>query len=113
MSLRSADIQGSSLDIDNIEIRTALKGIIAHDEYQVFQWDRQWVCLGFLLKHTVSADKRRTCTALDISTIRPLKIKNPNTAQSREQMMKSCCNYLHLVVSFLVCPKWKYGIKRK
>jgi hypothetical protein len=34
--------------------------IIAHDEYQTCWWDPQWICLGFLLKQTLSELKNVT-----------------------------------------------------
>ena len=45
----STDPQRSSVLINNIETRTAINDIIASDDYQVFLWDRQLVCLGFML----------------------------------------------------------------
>jgi hypothetical protein len=56
----SADNQRSSSAINNIETRTAINDIIAHDEYQTCWWDPQWVCLGFLLKQTLSELKNVT-----------------------------------------------------
>jgi len=65
----SADPQRSRLHINNIETRTAINYIMAPDEYQALLWDPQLIWMGLLLKQL------RECTTLDISNIRPLKVK--------------------------------------
>jgi len=43
------------LDINIIENLTAINDTIASDEYPDLRWDKERVCLGFLLKQTAWA----------------------------------------------------------
>ena len=87
----SADPQRSSLDINIIETWTTINDIITADKYQALWWDKEWDCLGFLLKHTAWALKNfmqalhyiyltfgqwEVQAALDISNIRLLKFND-------------------------------------
>ena len=42
---------------------------MAPDEYQTLLWDPRLLCLGLLLKQL------QACTTIDMSNIRPLKVK--------------------------------------